>query len=157
MHISSQIQRRTISLQENEGDNHASDDEDKRRFALLLSAISPRSAPSSLTSRLCDPSGPSSGLKFTRGPSTLLLEQLKMPKYASRDAWLSWRLTNGPLAGLEIEARSSETELFIRLEAVDHEKLRKILGSAKRLQQTLIRQFDRDVVVEVKDENPAVK
>lgn len=157
MHISSQIQRRTVSLQENKGDNHASDDEDKRRFALLLSAISPRPAESSLTSRLCDPSGPHGGFKFTRGTSTLLLEHLTLPKYASRDAWLSWRLTNGPLAGLEIEARSSETELFIRLQAVEHEKLRRILGSAQRLQETLIRQFDRNVVVEVKDEDPTVK
>ncbi|MCC3703316.1 hypothetical protein [Rouxiella badensis] len=157
MYISSQVQRRTVSVQENDGDSHSSDEEDKRRFASLLASISPRVVPASVTSRLGCSSGSAGGFTLARGADTLMLKQLTLPKYASRDAWLSWRLTNGALAGLEIEARSSENGLFIRLKAVDHQKLIRILGSAKRLQQRLIRQFEKDIQVEVSDEDPAIK
>ncbi|AUH50641.1 hypothetical protein CXB49_07405 [Chromobacterium sp. ATCC 53434] len=67
------------------------------------------------------------------------------------------RLTNGPLAGLELEAECHGVELLIKLRSHELQACRHAFGSASELESMLSQQFDRPVLIEVIDANSPAK
>ncbi|NMP26467.1 hypothetical protein GW590_06245 [Rahnella sp. SAP-1] len=152
MYIPTTYQRRQAFDSGRESEHQASDEQDKRRFAALLAI------PAAVENRGYSLSDERAGQRAQceEGSDTRLLQQLfRQPSAAT--AWLQWRLTNGPLAGLEIAACCIGDELHLRLKSQDLQKLHQALGSARQLQQQLSQQFSRQVMVEVSDVHPAVE
>ncbi|KOC87782.1 hypothetical protein [Winslowiella iniecta] len=148
MHIPPISHRQWGVSQQGAEEHHPSEEQDKQRFASLL-GLSPKKRDSSSTiagNRGSDTRNKTFHWEGANGlPMTV---DLKL-KNALTSSWLRWRLTNGPLAGLEIEACRQSDEMAIRLRAEDLAQLLKRLGSASQLEQQLSRQFNCHVKVEM--------
>lgn len=62
---------------------------------------------------------------------------------------LHFRLTNGPLADLEIEARTDGEALSLRVTVRDLQHFERTVGDRKQLASALAQQFARPVLLEV--------
>jgi len=157
MHIPPLSQRQWAVNQQGAEEHHPSEDQDKQRFASLL-GMSPKKRDSSTTTgshRGSDPHNKTFQWESANGlPLTTADWKLKNSLTSS---WLRWRLTNGPLSGLEIEACRLSDEMSIRLRAQDLAQLLKRLGSASQLEQQLSRQFNCQVNVEISDAHSATE
>jgi heme exporter protein D len=150
MHIPINRTRSAFSRHAGDGESHSADEQQEEAFARLFKTAAP------VTDNHQDAearSGSGKKVPFTEGPASLLWQQFLGIGGMSATHWLAWRLTNGPLAGLEIEARSQDGQIIIRLAAADLEKLQRRAGK-EPLERTLARQFACRVIIEVNnDEN----
>ncbi|MEG3130511.1 hypothetical protein SC171_21400 [Pantoea cypripedii] len=150
MHIPINRSRSAFSQNSGDGECHAADEHQEEAFARLFKAAA------AVTDNHQDTdarSGSGKKVPFPEGPASLLWQQFLGIGGMSATHWLAWRLTNGPLAGLEIEARSQDGQIVIRLAAADLEQLQRRAGK-EPLERTLARQFACRVIIEVKnDEN----
>lgn len=64
---------------------------------------------------------------------------------------LSLRLTNGPLAGLEICASAHASTLHLQVRTPDRARFEQIAGSRSALENELARLFNRPIILEVFD------
>lgn len=66
-------------------------------------------------------------------------------------ATLTLRLTNGPLAGLEICATAQTSTLHLQVRTPDRTRFEQIAGSCRALESELARRFNRPIILEVHD------
>lgn len=78
------------------------------------------------------------------------------PLLSGNNASLCWHLTNGPLAGMVINAVSSATGIAIALSAVTLDQLQRVTGGVADLEKTLCQRFGYAIKIEVNDENTSI-
>lgn len=154
MHISTFLARQRGLYQENDDEYHPCDEEDKQHFTLLLTASSTQGlSPSDTIS--C--TGEESCRRSTQWEGMDATTSVWQMKKTLTNAWLQWRLSNGPLAGMEIAARRCGDEIYIRLQSQDLTRLLQLVDSTQQLEQQLSRQFNSHITVEIVDANTTVK
>lgn len=131
MHILNTGQRHVASRADSSSDQRESDQDAHRRFAALLS----------------EPSQPC-GFAITASPATHAAEIRTHLDRASLKV-LHFRLTNGPLANLEIAARTDGEALSLRVTVPDLQHFERIVGDRKELTSALAQQLDRPVSLEI--------
>ncbi|MHC8403435.1 hypothetical protein ACYZTX_29410 [Pseudomonas sp. MDT1-17] len=72
-------------------------------------------------------------------------------------ATLTLRLTNGPLAGLEICATVQTSTLHLQVRTPDRARFEQIAGSCRALESELARRFNRPIILEVHDASAATE
>ncbi|BBE08763.1 Putative uncharacterized protein [Mycoavidus cysteinexigens] len=68
---------------------------------------------------------------------------------------LHLRLTNGPLAGLEISACAHGPQVALSVQVPDKQQFERAVGQLEECQAELARLFDHSVTLEVRDATPA--
>jgi hypothetical protein len=154
MHISTFLARQRGLPQEHDDGSYSCDEEDKQHFAQLLTASSPHGLSPADTlncteEELCHPLTQWEGINTTTSVWQM--------KKTMTSAWLQWRLSNGPLAGMEIAARGCGDNIHIRLQSQDFTRLLHLVESAQQLEQQLSCQFNSHITVEIVNANTTVK
>lgn len=131
MHILNTGQRHAASRAASITNQRESDQDADRRFAALLS----------------EPPQPC-GVAMPALPAPHAMEIRTRLDRAKLEV-LQFRLTNGPLANLEIEARTDGEALSLRVTVPDLQHFERIVGCRKQLASALAQQFDRPVSLEI--------
>lgn len=147
--------RRTIGRTSYDTDRDESHTDDHRHFERLLAPPSSTPRPSVSIAATATLATVDNGRPPPACPSCAPPNQA-MLRHSSPNS-LRLRLTNGPLAGLDIESSRHANGLLIRLRAHDLEPFQRQIGSAQRLTQLLTQQFDRPITVEVLDADTTIE
>ncbi|WP_426817395.1 hypothetical protein ACP3TC_01825 [Winslowiella sp. 2C04] len=137
-------------------EHHPSDEQEQQRFSSLM-GMSPKKRDTSSTIASGRGSDTLAKTFHWEGANDLPLTSDWRMKESLTSSWLRWRLTNGPLAGLEIEACYRNDDMSVRLRTQDLEPLLRRMGSARQLEQQLATQFNCHVTVEINDADRAAE
>ncbi|OHX10905.1 hypothetical protein [Chromobacterium sphagni] len=152
--------RRYASQMDDDARHGPSDQHDERHFAALMAAAEAQPDPQRQrpgAGAWTDFAASLAGPRLSAGRSASAQEQPASQSAANKLDHLRLRLTNGPLAGLELEAECHGIELLIKLRSLDLQACRHAFGSAAELEHMLSQQFDRPVQIEVIDANSPAK
>ncbi|CAI1237071.1 hypothetical protein [Serratia quinivorans] len=150
MYTSSLSARRARADGQQDDAEHPSSRQDKqRKFAALMG-----NAPVAPVHRAASVDDATTGkarhnsVRTSAGSETgLLPAQFSQPNL--RFSRIRWRITNGPLAGMTIDASSDEIGLHIRLHGDDRQRLQQVFGPQGTLEEKLSAQLNRTVTLEV--------
>lgn len=92
-------------------------------------------------------------LALELAPYQTQLENLGQFTYTT----MTLRLTNGPLADLEICATAQASTLYLQVRTPDRARFEQIAGSCRALESELARRFNRPVNLEVHDASAATE
>ncbi|AAQ60275.1 hypothetical protein [Chromobacterium violaceum] len=152
--------RRYASQMDDNTHHGPSDEHDEKHFAALMAAAETQPDPQRQRPNAgawIDFVTSTAGPRLSASQSTSAQEQPLPQAAANKLDHLRLRLTNGPLAGLELEAECHGIELLIKLRSLDLQACRHAFGSASELECMLSQQFDRPVQIEVIDANSPLK
>lgn len=98
-------------------------------------------------------SPPPQSLALTLELAAYKMHLINLGQFAQKTLIL--KLTNGPMAGLEISATAQANTLLLQVRTTDPARFEQIAGSRAALQIQLARLFDRPVTLEIGDANTA--
>ncbi|MDM5065516.1 hypothetical protein OB934_22435 [Aeromonas salmonicida] len=150
MHTLSLSGRRMQSgSHQNDADHPASPGDEQRQFETLMArppVTAPRRAADAGDGRA---SGTAVPLPAAGDSDVMDGLPAQFRRANLRFSRMHWRITNGPLAGMSIEASSDETGLHIHLRDGDVARLQRAFGAPETLADVLSARLNRPVTLEV--------
>ncbi|KAA5839288.1 hypothetical protein F2A38_20705 [Pseudomonas chlororaphis] len=126
------------------------DHQQQRDFDALLNPATPRSIPSTPSAlEAAWPRHPRSALAQAFAPAIAQLRGLGRRHPGTLDL----RLTNGPLAGLEIQASAQASLLSLNIKVADRDTFERIVGTRGSLENQLAAIFNRPVALTLQQLN----
>ncbi|AZE50012.1 hypothetical protein C4K04_4348 [Pseudomonas chlororaphis] len=126
------------------------DHEQQRDFDALLNPATPGSVPSTPPAlEAAWPRHPRSALAQAFAPDIAQLRGLGRRHPGTLDL----RLTNGPLAGLEIRASAQASLLYLNIKVADRDTFERIVGTRGLLENQLAEIFNRPVALTLQQLN----
>jgi hypothetical protein len=152
MHIPTLSARRLFAGGQQDDTEHAGSQRDEqRRFAALMmnAPVTPVRRVTGVDDAIKGKASDNAMRAASSGEIRGLPAQFR--RLNLRFSRMRWRITNGPLAGMTIEASSDDNGLYIHLRGDDLSRLQQALGVPDKLAETLSTQLNRRVILEVSD------